>query len=401
MVGKSIAESAGAIHLRLATDGGSVTQVELRSSRPTDLSRQLFVGRSADDFLETLPLIFSVCATAQAAAAVRACEQAAGVQPESGQERARDLLVRAETAREHLLRILIGWSEWLQLPPPAPALRAMGRMRGAWNRVLYPRADGFRLGGGYLRPDRDALHRLLIGLTETVALSLGTTPEAWLAIDRPDDLANWSRRGEALAQRLVRLVTEQGWASVGESPIEPLPRLPSEAVGRLLGSGAADRFTAMPEWDAAPRETGALERQTRRPLIGSLRQDFGNGLLTRLAARLAELASLPGRIGALLDGLAPGAPALAPEAPTGRGLAQVEAARGRLIHWVRLERGMVRDHRILAPTEWNFHPCGVLPSGLRTLPADEDLPRLARLLVDAVDPCVECRIEVVDQQAWQ
>jgi coenzyme F420-reducing hydrogenase alpha subunit len=136
-------------------------------------------------------------------------------------------------------------------------------------------------------------------------------------------------------------------------------------------------------------------------LIGSLRQDFGNGLLTRLAARLAELASLPGRIGALLDGLAPGAPALAPEAPTGRGLAQVEAARGRLIHWVRLERGMVRDHRILAPTEWNFHPCGVLPSGLRTLPADEDLPRLARLLVDAVDPCVECRIEVVDQQAWQ
>ncbi|MEA3277430.1 MAG: nickel-dependent hydrogenase large subunit [Pseudomonadota bacterium] len=390
----SIADSAGAIHVRLATDRGRVVDVDLSSTRRPDLYRRMFIGRSLDDLLGIVPLIFSVCATAQAAAAVRACERAAGVEAASVQERARDLLVLAENAREHLLRILLGWSEWLGSPPAASWLAAVGRMRGAWHGALFPEADGFRLGGGRLRPDRSALDGLLADLTEVIAGALGATPDAWLAVTRPDELASWYRSGDSLAQRLVRSVTENGWARLGGSPIEPLPHLPGEQVGRLLAGASAEQFTAMPEWDEVPRETGALERQARRPLIASLKQELGNGLMTRLAARLAELASLPSRIRTLLEGLAPGAPAPAPETPTGSGLAEVEAARGRLIHWVCLDEGVVEDFRILAPTEWNFHPRGVLSSGLRTLSADADLARLARLLVDAVDPCVECRIEV-------
>ena len=75
----------------------------------------------------------------------------------------------------------------------------------------------------------------------------------------------------------------------------------------------------------------------------------------------------------------------------GVGIAQVEAARGLLIHRVAVAGERVRDYRILAPTEWNFHPRGAVALGLSVLPtADErTLSHLAGLFATAVDPCVE------------
>ncbi len=74
------------------------------------------------------------------------------------------------------------------------------------------------------------------------------------------------------------------------------------------------------------------------------------------------------------------------------GLSQIPAARGLLVHRVRLAEGRVKDYRILAPTEWNFHPEGVVAAGLDAMAARSDGPELeplARLFIAAVDPCVE------------
>jgi Ni,Fe-hydrogenase I large subunit len=73
------------------------------------------------------------------------------------------------------------------------------------------------------------------------------------------------------------------------------------------------------------------------------------------------------------------------------GLAQVEAARGRLVHRVEVERGSVRRYQILAPTEWNFHPDGAAARALLNLPAGEAAlqRRLAAALINAVDPCID------------
>ena len=62
----------------------------------------------------------------------------------------------------------------------------------------------------------------------------------------------------------------------------------------------------------------------------------------------------------------------------------------RRLHRVELEREGVRSYRILAPTEWNFHPAGAAAQGLIHLPAQDTavLRRLAALLINAVDPCV-------------
>jgi Ni,Fe-hydrogenase I large subunit len=72
-------------------------------------------------------------------------------------------------------------------------------------------------------------------------------------------------------------------------------------------------------------------------------------------------------------------------------LAQVEAARGRLVHRVDIDdRGMIQRYQILAPTEWNFHPRGIVRKGLGNLQGrnDEELDQLARIFINAVDPCV-------------
>lgn len=83
--------------------------------------------------------------------------------------------------------------------------------------------------------------------------------------------------------------------------------------------------------------------------------------------------------------------ASATQAPCGIGLAQLEAARGRLVHRVELVDGRIGRYQIVAPTEWNFHPHGPVATGLRKLPnVDDTALRLAAgLLISGVDPCVD------------
>jgi coenzyme F420-reducing hydrogenase alpha subunit len=115
-----------------------------------------------------------------------------------------------------------------------------------------------------------------------------------------------------------------------------------------------------------------------------------------MIARLVELARL-------LEGLASGRgsaglvpPIRAASIGPGAGLAAVQTARGVLLHRARLAESKVQDYAIVAPTEWNFHPQGALIEGLERLEADDEvqLSRRARLAVQALDPCVACKIEI-------
>ncbi len=64
---------------------------------------------------------------------------------------------------------------------------------------------------------------------------------------------------------------------------------------------------------------------------------------------------------------------------------------------MRVERGVTRDWRVSAPTEWAFHPAGAAARGLVGAEAGPDLADLAGLLVLALDPCVPCRVEIEER----
>jgi coenzyme F420-reducing hydrogenase alpha subunit len=105
---------------------------------------------------------------------------------------------------------------------------------------------------------------------------------------------------------------------------------------------------------------------------------------------LIELASIPQQLQNLLDQLETvnNIPQL--KAASTTGLAQTEAARGRLIHHVQIQQQKISNYQILAPTEWNFHPQGLIAKSLTNLTPKhpEQLDQLARLVINAIDPCV-------------
>jgi Ni,Fe-hydrogenase I large subunit len=110
-----------------------------------------------------------------------------------------------------------------------------------------------------------------------------------------------------------------------------------------------------------------------------------------MLARLLELAQLPAQ---LRDPVARGIRSAASR--PGTGIAAVETARGTLLHRVDLAEGRAVRYRIVAPTEWNFHPAGAFVRGLRDCPAktEAEARTAAALLAHALDPCIAYEVKV-------
>ena len=386
------ANPEGRITLRLTpgSDGGISARVA--STRPLDAVRW-FEGKTVDETLQLLPMLFRVCGTAQAAAASGAVGQARLQSASQGVVAAREMLVVTETVREHLLRIFTGWqagaTEGINL---ADVMRLPQRLSDQ----LFPGEDAFMPGGGELRRspvDFAGWHRQLTELVSDAVL--GCAPDTFLRLNDANAIRRWASNTDTIGARMARQVLERGWADAGRTHTGALPEMADDVLDDCLSGPAASRFVAAPEWQGQVRETGALARTGDYPVVAAARRIWDSGLLARIIARLAEVASGPSRLEQLFAGTTEAAP-LAPRRglPAGTGIGQAEAARGRLVHRVVLEGDLVVDYRLLAPTEWNFHPRGVVVQALETLAPDADLEQLASLLVDAIDPCVGYDLEV-------
>jgi len=373
-----------------------VSNVSIRSGRPVDAVR-VFVGREVTDVLQILPLLYSICGTAQAMACASACEQALGVQVSAPQRRARDLLVMAETVREHLWRILLDWPSFAGRDAGEGSLAALTALPKRLHAALYPCNNAFQLGGGAVAADRRALHACLEeaqALVETQVLDL--TLDAWCAIEDEAALLAWADGSDSIAAVLVRQVAVAGWSDFGRCGITALPPLAPESLHDCLQTVAADLFVRQPQWEGRQHETTPLVRQHDSALIASLQRTSGNGLLSRLVARLHELVVTLAGMRSFAEQLESDPGGYSPERRSGTGLAQIEAARGRLIHRVEVADGSVTRYQIVAPTEWNFHPRGLLAQALQggRVEAADTLYQQAMLLVNAIDPCVDYRIRM-------
>jgi hypothetical protein len=360
----------------------------------------VFVGRGVRETAQRLPGLFSVCATAQASACAQALEQALGLTPDPLTASLRQTLVDAETVKEHLWRLLLEWPRLLGEAPAASAMREVLQAWGGLRRGVGETDGAFAAGGRATRVDGWAA-----GLTRLARVAaaevFGAPAEAWPAgAATPESFLAWAEAAETSAARLVLSVLRAGEADLGSCVVEALPDLDPLALANRLSGPGAEAFVARPDWGGTPQEASPVTRTRYLDPVAGLVLAHGNGLLARQAAVLVEVATLLTCLqAALYDG--PGTPRCG--TGTGIGVAQVQAARGLLVHRVELDRpslesGMVRDYRILAPTEWNFHPQGVVARGLATLSPSTDEPNLRRqagLFVTLVDPCVDYLLSVV------
>ncbi|MCB1736077.1 MAG: nickel-dependent hydrogenase large subunit [Gammaproteobacteria bacterium] len=356
MTPQQAANPAGEVLIRIDPAQPLERRFTVRSLRPVTAAK-VFVGRSLADTVDALPRLYNVCGGAQAVATLSACEMAGDLTPDPRTVAARSLLLRVEAIREHIWRILIDWPNALGLPSdPAPVATVMGIDR--------------------------ALRETLPGAF-TLAGTLATIPTSPLESLRK--IATEHVFGSATIAAIEDRIGALGWQSLGRAPTHPLPNVDLATWNACLRDDPHGQFAAEPTLNAQCCETGPLARRAGRGSPG----DSTVGLPERWHARLHELASL------LNDEFTLSHMAWCPK--PGHGIATVEAARGTLIHRVEQRNGRVTRYQIVAPTEWNFHPRGVLSQSLAALDdTDPDtLMRQTRALVTAIDPCVAYRVEFV------
>jgi hypothetical protein len=369
----------GEVLVRLSWDGHRVQKVMVKSTRPF-AAPGLFAGKSPAWVVTTLPSLFSVCSCAQAAAAAAALAGAAASDDSARSAREFDLIV--ETIREYFWRLLIDWPRTMgREPVPEPV--------GVVSRLTFPQRGTLAL------PREQSRVQLAEALGAAAAENIyGMAASAWLGLDDFAGLQAWMDQPKTLPCALLGELLRES-PRLGASDVPLMPPTPADALLEVVAPAMRrdPGFTCAPTWNGAPVETGALARMRSRPLVSAAMERCGNAVATRMLARLVELALLLEELG----GRSPAARRVEPlTLAPGEGMAAVQTARGLLLHRARLVTGCVADYQIVAPTEWNFHPGGPLAHALRSLSGDDEtaLEQQARLIAQALDPCVACRIEV-------
>lgn len=391
----------GKLEISLCTQNNSDTRIEcsISSSRPMQAC-QIFSGKTIQYTLKTLPLVFSVCAKAQSVAAVRAIESAIASPANENIESHREALLALESLREQALRILMDWPRYIDEKPEAASLSfvSMGinniiQLLEAEETLSFP-AQEIALSVKH----RQAWECFSKKLGDIL---FSTQSDQWLAgLFKGADAASnklirrWSERQSTQAARFMFWLNHQDWRYAGSSDIQPLPVINEQELARRLVTEQA-AFTRAPQWNGQCYELSWYSRQMSQKnspisaLSKCLARQYGNGIYTRMAARLLEVASLQERLdhyflkNARLDAAI----------TVGTGLGHANAARGRLTHFVEVRGMMIERLTILAPTEWNFHRNGVAANSLERLQQDAlnhegSIAKQAELLIHAIDPCV-------------
>lgn len=380
------ANLAGEVRLRA---GAGLPAID--SSRPEVVPR-LAPGKPADQLPDLLAAVHSLCAQAHRLTARRAVLAARG-DTDPGRTAGEAQALRLATARDQILRIVHDWPRQLPGATP-PGLSHAARDAAS---ALLLRACPL------WRSDWPAEERLA-ALPDWLAHALLAMPVAdWLAAHTGDP---------------------QGWAArwaLGQASLAKPPLIARLLASQLTGPARADRLMASaPAATLLAGDEAALQARLREiaaalarepgfwiaPQLADSLPDTGpwnrrhgpaaavHSAWDRLVARVVDLLQLASPEGE--HWLTRGALTLSP----GEGIAWTEMARGLLIHWVRLDPTgqTVEACRVLAPTEWNFHPRGVLAqalAGLSGRPADER-PVAAQRLAVAFDPCVAFSIDAAD-----
>ena len=370
-------------------------RVEISSSRPVQASK-VMIGKTAEEVLQLLPLMYNVCGVAQARTSLKAIHNKLAIAEKRNEQAARDMLVLVENAREHLFRILVDWPTLFKLAHDKTQLPLLGRLIKEFKQALFQNGDAFSLHS-QLQVESPLITQLIAQLEDALQQAIFHQPtEQWLQINDIDTLYNWSKGYDSTATNSLSIICDHGWTSQGFSRLDSLPELDDSQLMQRFNDSAAEQFIALPEWDGQRYETTTLSRQMDQPLIQSLAQEFHNTLITRWVARLLELARIPGQLREL-QAIAESSDAMVTEAQSANtGLAQTEAARGRLIHHVEIDNEKISQYQILAPTEWNFHPRGLITQSLSNLTTKDPelLQQLARLMINVIDPCVGYELKV-------
>lgn len=344
---------------------------------------RLLRGQQGESVVRTLGNVFTLCAHAHRRTA-RLALHAASPQASAVLPAEPPVLLRLETARDHLRSMALDWPQ--RQPTATHRAPDLHWLRDCPLPLIPPtQACTPQEAGAALAQLRDWLERLL-----------HQPLQDWLSHHRDSDaFAQWCR---SHAHDLPPARCLAAWHPQAHS-LAPQTRclnlldadtaVQSTHLRAIAQAMATDPdFVQRPLWHRQCAETGVWTRLRHQ----AERDTLHHNAWTRLGARWMELVNITaanplpdyGHRDPLLDS---GALSLG----QGQAIAWCEMARGLLLHWVQLDpQGRVEDYRVLAPTEWNFHAHGALAHALTALPSHDTAA--AWCLAAAYDPCVDCTV---------
>lgn len=368
--------------------------IKISSSRPLHAAN-ILLGKTPEQALDTIPLLFSVCGVAQSRAALSAIQQAQHIPLNKHLELARDIMVLSENAKEHLLRIFLDWPSLFEHPNNNNNLPYITKLTQNFKTSLFSKAQAFTLDS-QLNSDILSTEKYIQSLEHYLEQHVFNVPiKEWLSIDNIEQLNHWAKQQNGTAAYSISKICEQGWAAQGNANCAPLPTLENNSLSERFLASNANAFIAQPTWQEQCYETTSLSRYQHHPLIKALNNKFHSGLITRWVARLIELASIPQQMRSHLELIQKTQPSTKKNSAS-QGLSQVEAARGRLVHHVAIKNNSIERYQILAPTEWNFHPNGLIQESLRHIKCQSasQWAHVAKLLINTIDPCVGYQLRI-------
>ena len=348
---------------------------------------QLLRGQQREQVTRTLTSVFPLCAHAHRHTAERALASAQS-KSENQLFSAPNVTLYAETARDHLRSIALDWPQ-RQSSVITSSARPMDWLHDCPMSLATTRHNS----------DATATWALLAQLRKWLEQRCLHQPITdWLSRYRdPDTLAQWCHAQATVFTPARQLSDWHSLAHVLTPKTRCLDILNADNVLQTndlqeLAEALLTQpdFVQKPTWKGLCAESGPWTRLRHRPAPLLNR----SSAWTRLSARWIELIELAAAVPPISSTqnqtplLSSGALRLG----CGQALAWCEMARGLLVHWVQLDSNdAVQDYRVLAPTEWNFHPHGALACALTQL-APEDTAA-AQVLAAAFDPCVSCSIQ--------
>lgn len=340
----------GHIVIDLSTEQPPRVQFE----KPVDIAR-LLVGKTRQDVVALMPVIYSVCRLAQTCAAATALDGALDRLPDRDVDLRRQTLVAMESLREHVLRILLDWPGFSGDVPTAHLAAPVMPLPEQLKTALFV-GDPFSEKTSLTPGNIEALRLIDEADAFLKTRVFGCAPAQWLGLQGYDGLQDWSRStSTAAAVFLNVLMTCEDTECAPADEVED-----TTPFGRLSGD----------------------------MLIGSLDQA---GLLARHTARLVALANLTSQMRRLLagDGVETWV-SVVNKGKTRQAEADIMTARGLLRHRVEMDAGRVTAYAIQSPTSVHFADDGLASRCLSRL-ASETLEKqewLTKLVVNAIDPCV-------------
>ncbi|WP_415903569.1 nickel-dependent hydrogenase large subunit [Neptuniibacter sp. QD29_5] len=187
------------------------------------------------------------------------------------------------------------------------------------------------------------------------------------------------------------------------------PRHPHDGLTQPKYDPDSKRYS----WAKAPRykdqvvQTGPLAQlilDRDALLLDMLEKQGGNTLLrqfARIQRQVRSIALLKEQLNGLLQNITEPTMTHQPLLD-GEGIGMIEAARGSLGHWVKVENGTISGYQVITPTAWNASPRdqnqqpGHIESSLIGIDIpDIDNPLFVGHVVRSHDPCLVCTVHLL------